>query len=147
PARFHGNVHEHAIQEVGDRVALADDLHPVPLADRLVDVGRASEPEHVLPIRGAPPPVEATGFQGLPLSPLLIIRLAVRPDPDLGGEGRDSFLAWDHNQVATSALEDLAFDRGHPARERLPVGPDAMYHDPRVPRPIAARGPGLSPPL
>ena len=54
---FGADVDDVAVDDVGDRVAVADHLHPVPLAGRLLDVVLAAEAEHVLPGRVAAPPV------------------------------------------------------------------------------------------
>ena len=55
------SVDEVAVDDVGDGGAVADHLHPVPLACGLLDVALAAEAEHVLPPRVAAPPVVPAG--------------------------------------------------------------------------------------
>src|SRR4051794_19998356 len=102
-ARLRADVDDEAVEDGGDGVAVADDLHAVPLARRALDVPLAAEPEHVLPAGVAPPPVEAAGVAGDRGRALLEVELPVGAGADLAGEARLA-LAADHDEVAGAPL-------------------------------------------
>ena len=77
--------------------------------------------------------------------PLLIIGLAFGPLARFAGEPGLAPPA-DHEEVAAASLDDLAFDRLHPAVARRPVGAHAVEQDARVACVLLARRPGLLPP-
>ena len=130
-ARLGADVDDIAVDDVGDRVAVANDLHAIPFAGRLFDVAAAAKAEHVFPGRVASPPVKSTGVASDGLAPLLEVELPVGADARLAGEAR--FLpAVDHDEVAAAPFDQLAFLRLHPHAPGRAVGPDAMKQDSRV---------------
>src|SRR4051812_47068210 len=85
-AGFRADVDDVTIEDGGDRVAVTDDFHAVPLAGRLLDIAGAAEPQHVLPGRVAAPPVEPARVPRDGLAALLEVELPVRADAGLAGQ-------------------------------------------------------------
>src|SRR5262245_42237993 len=80
------DVDDVAVEDRRDRVAVAEDLHAVPLAGRLLDVAAATKAQDVPPGRVTAPPVEPARVARHGLPALLEVELAARPDARLAGQ-------------------------------------------------------------
>src|SRR5947208_281926 len=78
-AGFGPDVDEGPIEDRGDGVAVADDRHAVPLANRLLHIAPAPETEDVFPARIAAPPVKSSRVASDGLPSLFEVKLTVRP--------------------------------------------------------------------
>src|SRR5262249_2064337 len=106
------NVHDLAVEDVGQLVAVADALEGVPFADGLFDIFFAAEAFHVFPLGVAAVPVDPAAGELLGGSAGLVVPLL----PALLGLGGDFRLALaaDQDDVAGASLDHLALDRFHP---------------------------------
>ncbi len=85
-ARLGRRVDHIAVDDVRDRVAVADHFHAVPLAGGFLDVAAAAESQDVLPRGVAAPPVEPTRVAGLRLAAFFEVQLAVGADAGFTGQ-------------------------------------------------------------
>ena len=145
-------VHQHAVGEILQGIALRDDLEARPLAEGRLDVGAATVALHVLPVHVAVLPVETAAGHGN-------ARGARRPDgllvavlAELGADGdreRDPVRGpgAEDEDVAHAAFDDLGLDAGHPRPALGADRPEAMDEDAVVAGTLGAAAPGLLAPL
>ena len=129
-------------------VAIDDDLGPIPDADGTIEIAWPAKPGDIAPVWVTAPPVESPLRAGGKRATGLIVDLAVGTNSGLGHdpEGR-SDSAWDQDQIAASALDQLTFERVHPACESISLWAVGVDQDPRVPRlPFPGRTGRASPP-
>src|SRR5262249_39908317 len=144
---------DRAVEDVGDRVAVADALQRVPFADRLLGVVPAAEVLDILPERVAPGPVEPAlrhcHRRGAGLVVILVVLLRPLAGRPLLGLDRKAALAApaDDDEVAGAALDHLALERLHPALSVAAVRAGAVQQDTAVAGVVLARRPGLLAPL
>src|SRR5262249_34533115 len=142
-------VDDHAVEDVGDLVAVADAFKPVPFADRFFHVLFAAEAELVFPGRIAAEPVDAAAGELLGHASGLEVRLfalAGLPVLDLDRHGRH-LLAADQDEVAGAAFDHLTFDRFHPDAAGGAIFAHAVQENATIARRLGPGREGLLAPL
>ena len=129
-------VDEFAVEEDADGVARADDLHPVPFAEGILEVLGAAIALHISPVRIAVTPVDAghrfsgfgKGFLGRALGPEgFIVAVALDLSGDLGrGDGAVFPFGRKHEDVAAATLDELALDAAHPGMAIGSIGSEGV---------------------
>ena len=132
-------VHEHAVDEVLQGIALGDDLHPGPLIEAGFDIVAPAKTGLVFPIDIAFLPVDPSSREGLARGTwgpdLLLIAIGRKGAGDAGEEaGAVGQFRGKDEEISGAAFDDLGLDAGHPSLGVSAVRPVTVDEDAVVAR-------------